>query len=83
MASLSIRNLPDKVHTALRVRAAQSGCSMESEARSILAETCLPEPEVRDFSQLQLLVDELYQQKKPSHVIDDLIAERRAEAKYE
>ena len=83
MASLSIRNLPDKVHKALRVRAARSGCSMEAEARSILADVCLPETGERDFSRLQALVNDLYQRKKPSHVVDDLIAERRAEARKE
>jgi plasmid stability protein len=84
MASLSIRNLPDEVHTALRVRAAKSGCSMEAEARAILSQTCLPEKvERRDFSKLQTLVSELYHHKKPPHVVDDLIKERRAEAKSE
>ena len=36
MASLTIRNLEDEVKTALRVRAAQQGHSMEEEAREIL-----------------------------------------------
>ncbi len=83
MASLSIRNLPGEVHTALRVRAAKSGCSMEAEARAILSQICLPEIEEREFSKLQSLVSELYHHKKPAHVVDDLIKERRAEAKGE
>jgi Arc-like DNA binding domain len=36
MATLTVRNLPDEVRDALRVRAAQRGRSMEAEARAIL-----------------------------------------------
>jgi plasmid stability protein len=36
VASLTIRNLDDQVKTALRVRAARRGRSMEDEARHIL-----------------------------------------------
>ena len=36
MAALSIRNLDDRVHERLRVRAAEHGSSMESEVRAIL-----------------------------------------------
>ena len=43
MAMLTVRNLPDEVHRALRVRAALRGRSTEAEVRVILAETVLPE----------------------------------------
>ena len=36
MASVTVRNLPDEVHRALRVRAAQHGRSTEAEIRDIL-----------------------------------------------
>ncbi|ROH88122.1 plasmid stability protein stbC [Pseudomethylobacillus aquaticus] len=36
MASVTIRNLPDEVHRALRVRAATHGRSTEAEIRDIL-----------------------------------------------
>lgn len=36
MASITIRNLDERVKRRLRVRAASSGCSMEEEARRIL-----------------------------------------------
>ncbi|MEY2893004.1 MAG: hypothetical protein RJA98_2912 [Pseudomonadota bacterium] len=42
MAMLTIRNLPDEVHRALRTRAAQRGHSMESEVRDILASVVSP-----------------------------------------
>lgn len=47
MAMLTVRNLPDEVHRALRVRAAQHGLSTEAEVRDILAVAVKPEYRVR------------------------------------
>ncbi|MEF8734107.1 MAG: plasmid stabilization protein [Candidatus Accumulibacter meliphilus] len=47
MAMLTVRNLPDEVHRALRVRAAQHGQSAEAEVREILAAAVKPEARVR------------------------------------
>jgi plasmid stability protein len=47
MAMLTIRNLPDDVHRALRVRAALHGRSTEAEVRDILASAVKPEARVR------------------------------------
>ena len=47
MAMLTVRNLPDDVHRALRVRAAQHGHSTEAEVREILAIAVKPEARVR------------------------------------
>ena len=47
MAMLTVRNLPDDVHRALRVRAAQHGHSTEAEVRAILANAVKPETRVR------------------------------------
>ena len=47
MAMLTVRNLPDDVHRALRVRAAQHGHSTEAEVREILATAVKPENRVR------------------------------------
>ena len=38
MATLTIRNIDDRVKERLRVRAARHGCSMEAELRPILIE---------------------------------------------
>ncbi len=43
MAMLTVRNLPDEVHRALRVRAALQGHSMEAEVREILEAAVAPE----------------------------------------
>ena len=47
MAMLTVRNLPDDVHRALRVRAAEHGRSTEAEVREILAAAVKPESRVR------------------------------------
>jgi plasmid stability protein len=47
MAMLTVRNLPDQVHRALRVRAAQHGHSMEAEVREILESAVAPEGRVK------------------------------------
>ena len=47
MAILTVRNVPDDVHRALRVRAAQHGRSTESEVREILASVVKPETRLR------------------------------------
>ncbi|MEY4750703.1 MAG: hypothetical protein RIQ60_2917 [Pseudomonadota bacterium] len=47
MAMLTVRNLPDELHRALRARAAQRGVSMEAEARDILATALSPTGRVK------------------------------------
>ncbi len=43
MATLTVRNLPDEVHRALRLRAARHGRSTEAEVRAILEAAVKPE----------------------------------------
>lgn len=47
MASITVRNVPDEVHRAIRVRAAQHGRSAEAEIREILEAVVRPEGRVR------------------------------------
>lgn len=47
MAVLTVRNVPDDVHRALRVRAAQHGRSAEAEVRDILEHAVKPEKRIR------------------------------------
>ena len=47
MAMLTVRNISDEVHRALRVRAAQHGHSMEAEVRNILESTVSPQGRVK------------------------------------
>lgn len=43
MSSITVRNVPEEVHRAIRVRAAQHGRSTEAEIRSILEQAARPE----------------------------------------
>lgn len=47
MAVLTVRNVPDEVHRALRVRAAEHGRSAEAEVRAILSEALVPRERLR------------------------------------
>ena len=47
MPSVTVRNVPDEVHRALRVRAAQHGRSAEAEIRVILENAVQPEGRVK------------------------------------
>ena len=47
MATVTVRNLPDEVHRALRVRAAMHGRSTEAEIRDILETTVRPPERLR------------------------------------
>ena len=84
MAALTVRNLPDDVHDQLRVRAAKNGRSMEAEVRAILEVAARAEQtKKKSLAEVQKWVDELYGGKKPKNVVEDLIAERRREARRE
>jgi antitoxin FitA len=52
MAVVTIRNLPEETHRALRLRAAQHGRSTEAEIRVILEEAVRPEGRVKIGSAL-------------------------------
>ncbi|MDR1730853.1 MAG: Arc family DNA-binding protein [Synergistaceae bacterium] len=47
MPVLTVRNVPDEVHRALRMRAAVNGRSMEAEAREILKNSLKSEQRVK------------------------------------
>ena len=47
MSSITVRNIPDETHRALRVRAATAGRSTEAEVRAILESTVRPPDRVK------------------------------------
>ena len=47
MAMLTVRNISDEVHRALRTRAARHGHSMEAEVRAILESAVSPQGRVK------------------------------------
>lgn len=77
MAAVTVRNLPDAVHRALKVRAARHGHSTEAEIREIL-ETAVRSPERlrlgsalaaigQEFGSIDL---EIERDKAPSPAVD-------------
>jgi plasmid stability protein len=47
MPSITVRNVSDEVHRAVRIRAAQNGRSIEAEMREILESAVKPEGRVK------------------------------------
>ena len=47
MSSVTVRNLPEETHRALRVRAALKGLSTEAEIRAILENAVRPESRIK------------------------------------
>ncbi len=47
MSSITVRNLPEETHRALRVRAAMAGRSTEAEVRAILESVARPQDRVK------------------------------------
>ena len=52
MPSVTVRNLPDEIHRAIRMRAAQHGRSIEAEMRDILESAVKPQGRVKLGSML-------------------------------
>ena len=81
MAMLTIRNIPDEVHRALRMRAAQHGQSMEAEVREILGAVVSPEGRVKlgslladmgrqaKLSEAEFAVFDQVRDKTPAHPV--------------
>lgn len=72
MAVLTVRNLPDEVHRALRVRAAEHGRSTEAEVRTILEDAVKPQGRLK----LGALLAEIGRQAHLTDELVDLINER-------
>lgn len=76
MASVTVRNLPDEVHRALRVRAANNGRSTEAEIREILEDAVRPGKRLKLGSALAALGDKyhldlkLVRDKQPGRVVE-------------
>jgi len=73
MPSITIRNVPEEVHRALRVRAALHGRSAEAEIRDILEKAAKPEGRVKLGS---LLVSIGHEAGLTAQDVEDLVALR-------
>lgn len=72
MAMLTVRNIPDDIHRALRVRAAQNGRSTEAEVREILASAVKPETRVRMGDALAALGREVGLTNEDFKILDEV-----------
>jgi antitoxin FitA len=59
MPTLTVRNLTEEVHRALRVRAARHGRSTEAEVRVILEETVRPSRRLKIGSEIRRIAGEI------------------------
>lgn len=59
MATVTVRNLPDEVHRALRLRAAAHGLSTEAEIRQILAQAVQSEGGLRLGAELRRYAEQI------------------------
>ena len=87
MASITIRNLPDEIRDALRVRAALNGRSMEAEARQSLVLSVMQQDlgiegptEVQRAAMRALQARVLHMTPPGASLVDELISERRKAA---
>lgn len=76
MASITVRNLADEVHRALRVRAAQNGRSTEAEIRAILEAAVSPNERLKLGSALAAFGDkyalelQIARDREPGRVVN-------------
>ncbi|MGA2216905.1 MAG: Arc family DNA-binding protein [Terracidiphilus sp.] len=52
MPAVTVRNIPEEIHRALKVRATRNGRSTEAEIRVILEEAVSPKPRLKIGSEL-------------------------------
>ncbi|MDE1149161.1 MAG: Arc family DNA-binding protein [Azospirillaceae bacterium] len=79
MPSITVRNVPDEVHRALRVRAAQHGRSAEAEIRDILERAVKPEQRLRLGDALSALGRDAGLTNEDLAVFDDIREKTPAE----
>lgn len=59
MPTITVRNLPEETHRALRIRAAEHRRSTEAEVRAILEETVRPAGRLRIGTELHRIAQEV------------------------
>jgi plasmid stability protein len=88
MATLTIRNLPDEVHHALRRQAAEHRRSMEAEARAVLQAAITPRPSEADrkraIQELQAMSAEIKKSLPEGwSIADQFLAEKHLDGAWE
>ena len=76
MASITVRNLPNEVHRALRIRAATHGRSTEAEIRAILEKIVMPPERVKLGSLLTSIAREAGGLTDEEHAVFDSVRDK-------
>lgn len=79
MPSITVRNIPEEVHHALRASAAKHGRSVEAEIREILEQAVKPESRKRLGDELAALGSKLGLTNKDFEVFEQVRDKRPAE----
>jgi antitoxin FitA len=79
MATMTVRNLPDEVHRALRLRATSHGRSTEAEVRDILESAVKPQARLRMGDALKDLGQRLGLSNEDFKVFDEVRTKAPAE----
>jgi antitoxin FitA len=79
MAVLTVRNVPDDVHRALRLRAAEHGRSTEAEVRAILESAVKPDDRVKLGSRMVEIAREARLTNEDVAALERTIEEARDE----
>jgi plasmid stability protein len=82
MAVLTVRNVPDEVHRALRMRAAQHGRSTEAEVREILEAAVKPEGRVKFGTLMHEIARKAGITDEDVNALQKNIEEQRKSARY-
>ena len=76
MAVVTVRNLPDEVHRAIRIQAAHHGRSTDAEIRSILERAAKPEGRVKLGSFLASIAREAGGLTDEEHALFESVRDR-------
>ena len=76
MAVVTVRNLPDEVHRAIRIQAAHHGRSTEAEIRDILERAAKPEGRVKLGSLLASIAREAGGLTDEEHALFESVRDR-------
>lgn len=79
MVAVTIRNLPDEVHRALKLRAAQHQRSTEAEMRAILEDAVRPESRLRLGSAISAVSRRLGLRNEDIEALEQAMRSRPAE----
>ncbi len=77
MGMLTVRNLPDNIHRALKIQAAEHGSSTEAYVREILAQAVMPEDAIRFGDALHAISKKSGLTNKDVDILEEILEKTR------